>query len=610
MNGEQTVRTGAFSKILATIVVSVVGLTAPFQVNAQSPDMQAIELKKQAMSAYGDLNLDTAIQLLDQAAAMGAQLSANTVAQIYVSYGLVYVGGHGDNARGQEYFTIARCLDGSTGIDPLYSTPEVDLIFKMAQSRATPQTCPALLANVSYLGGGALQPVQPIQPVQPMQPVVQPGMLPPCGIHNAPIQQRKSMELPLAIQMDPNRVSALGRVVIKYAYDGSTTYFEMEMNKASNGWVTGMLSCDEGQISAFDPSTIAYFIEGYDLTGGLVCGHGSSVQPFNVTMNPNAAVVSSMPGMNPPQTCEECPPWDQDCHADKGEAIPCFADDECLEGQWCSDTGYCEGDAVGGEGDTGWDDPASSGSGPQKFYVNITAGTGLGIVSSGGMTHNRAWLGEDSSVPGGARFFAFDEGAFSGATWGGIPLRLNVGFVLNPKFSLELGGRFDLHSLFAKQKDLLNCDNENDLYYDEPTGYTCYQPQSTEHSSIWAGSDNTNAIYVFAEEKSLASKAWLVNIRGRYKFIDKGRLKGSFFAGVGYGHLFYAPKKADLDLDGTNDPYVITPGMINIELGPGMAIYLNRYFGFIFDLPIDMMLGEDGSFGLNVELAVGISFGG
>ena len=41
-----------------------------------------------------------------------------------------------------------------------------------------------------------------------------------------------------------------------------------------------MLTCVEGQITNFDPTTIAYYIEGYANTGQLACGHGNAQQPF------------------------------------------------------------------------------------------------------------------------------------------------------------------------------------------------------------------------------------------------------------------------------------------------------------------------------------------
>lgn len=601
--------TGAFSKFLAiTFLISVTGMIVPGNADAQNSDMQAVTLKKQAMTAYGDLDLENAVSLLDQAAAMGAQLSAATVAQIYVSYGLVYVGGHGDNARGQEYFTVARCLDSMVQIDPLFSTPEVDLIFRMAQSRATPQACPGMLANVQFMRGGAVPPaVQPAQPSQPMQP----GMLPPCGMHNAPVQQRKSNELPLGVQVPSNKLASLNRMVIKYAYDGAATFFEMEMNKATSGWVTGLLSCDEGQITAFDPSSISYYIEGYDMAGGLVCGHGSAGQPFTVTMDPNAAVVSGVPGMPPPQTCTECPPWDQDCHASSGQGLPCFADDECLEGQWCADTGFCEGEAVGGDdtGGGGWgDEPAEGGStgsaGPKKFYLNFQIGTGAGYASVPKAVYRKVSYDPDNIA--NTVYTWAQQGATMGG-WGGLGVRATMGFMTSPKFSLELGFRLDVSSAWRTQKTPEWCDQEHESVTSD--NYTCFNNRDGEVFGLLGWDENGTTRAKVTEELAVG-KSWLLNFKGRYRFVNKGKLQASFFGGLGFGHLFFNTSKGDVDLDGTADPRIATPGMINVELGPGIAYYPSKNFGFIFDLPIDMVFGEDGSFGMNGEISIGISFGG
>ncbi|MBN2717850.1 MAG: hypothetical protein JXX14_18520 [Deltaproteobacteria bacterium] len=618
-------RIGFFTKISVLLIIASVGMMyTPLVAHAQGADIQAIALKKEAMTAYGNLDMDTAVAKLDQAAAMGPQLAAGTVAQIYISYGVVFVGGHGDNARGQDFFTIARCLDASISIDPLYSTPEVDMIFKMAQARANAQTCPALLANVSYMGGGAPamppmqpQPMQP-QPMQPQpmqpQPMMQPGMLPPCGIHNSPMQQRKSTELPLMLQMDPAKLVTLDRVVLKYAYDGAATYFEMDMKKGDQGWVTGMLSCDEGQITAFDPSAVTYFIEGYDTYGGLVCGHGSSAQPYTVTMNPSAPIVTGLAGMPTPQMCTECPPWDQECHAAKGGGVPCFSDEECQSGQWCSDTGFCEGG--GADGGEGFDDEGS-GAAPQKFYINLTLGSGAGYAKVPNQWYVKSMVREDNNVTLDDDFYTYTISGVKRGSAGGMPVRAQVGFHINPRLSIEGGFRFDISAFWRKQNNVIFCGDSPNSVQDGETqeangdSYLCRAPMAEEYDYAVYGAffdDRTDSVYT-RESKALG-KAWLANIRVKMRFLNKNANQLFVFGGLGYGHLYFAPKVSDMDLNGSNDRVILTPGMINFEAGLGFAHYLNRNFGFVVELPIDLVVGEESSFGFNADLMLGISFGG
>ena len=588
--------------------------------------MQAIALKKEAMAAYGNLDLDTAIAKLDQAAAMGSQLAASTVAQIYISYGIIYVGGQGDNAKGQDFFTIARCLDASISIDPLYSTPEVDMIFKMAQARANQQTCPAMLANVSYMGNQGPPPTQP--PVnQPLPPMPQqPGMLPPCGVHNSPMQQRKSTELPLMLQVDPAKLVTLDRVVLNYAYDGAPTYFEMDMKKGDQGWVTALLSCDEGQITAFDPSTITYYIEGYDMAGNVVCGQGSAQQPYTVTMNPGAPIVTGLAGMPTPQMCTECPPWDQDCHGGgAGKGTPCFSDEECLDGQWCSDTGYCEGGGDGGK--QGFDEFGEGGAkAPTKFYFNLSLGSGAGYANSPNQWYVRSYYDTPAGeVPNkDEEFYAYTESGVNKGSLGGMPLRAQVGFHINPKLSIEVGMRFDLSALWRKQKNVVYCGDgavDNPDYIpngqqDEIDGdtYTCVAPlagfQPSDNLTLFGAYFDDRTDKVYSVESDALSKAWLANVRIKGRFVNKNGNQLFWFGGLGYGHLYFAPKMVDVDADGTNDRIIITPGMINVEGGIGFAHYLNRNFGVLVEMPIDLAFGEDSTFGFNADLMLGISFGG
>ncbi|MBN2524808.1 MAG: hypothetical protein JXR76_00345 [Deltaproteobacteria bacterium] len=606
----------------------------PSLARSQGVDAEAIALKKKAMAAYGNLDLDGAMSKLDEAAAMGAELAPNTVAQIYIGYGVVFVGGHGDNARGQDAFTIARCLDASVSIDPLFSSPEVDMIFKMAQARANQQVCPGLLSNVAYMGNSAtgLPSAGPTggessiddllaaqqQAQQPLPPV-QSGMLPPCGNHNSPAQQRKSTELPLMIQIEPAKLATLDRIVLKYAYDGGGTYFEMDMTKGDQGWVTAMLTCDEGQITAFDPGEVTYYIVGYDDLGGQVCGQGSQEQPFTVIMDPGASIVTGLAGMPTPQTCSECPPWDQDCHNGGGSAgsqTPCFSDEECLQGQWCSDAGFCEGDSTGGDGDDGFGMGADS---PQKFYIQVMGGTGVGYANTPEAWYIRATY--NGGVYDPDEFFAYmiDDGIKRGG-WGGVPIRAHVGIVFSSKFSLEIGGRLDISAAWRKQTDVLYCayanPNENGAI-NEREQAICDAPRADEPLAFGAWRDapdpsdeNSLPGAVRTTTRSGMKNAWLVNARLKTRFINKGGNQVSFFGGLGYGHLFFAPEVSDVDVDGKKDKVVATPGMINIELGLGYAHYLNKKFGFVVEMPVDIVLGENSSFGLGVDLMLGISFGG
>jgi hypothetical protein len=591
-------------------ILLVILMAWPAQAQQQSKTV-AVNLIREAMTAYGNLDVDTAKAKLDAALAMGAQLDSGTLARVHMSYGILWIGGLGDNARGQDSFVTGRCLDPSAQIDPLYSTPEIEMIFTLAKGQVNPSACqqrgavPAAMPPTTVMPG-------PQQPVQPMpQPMPQPtgaawGAMPACGSHSPVSVQSKSHELPLAVQIDQGLATRITRLGIRYAFDGSTTFFNTEMNKAGSGWATGMITCTDGQIANFDPSRIAYFIEGYDASGVLVCSNGTAEAPFTVSMTQGAAVMQGLPGTPEPQKCGECPPWDQKCmERPKAESMPCFADEECPTGQKCGDSGFCEGgeDKDKGKGRRGSD---GEGGGPQFFYVNITGGTGGGFATS--KDPFLAAEGWDQGV------YSAEYKKISAGAWGGVPLRFQLGFPIKPRFALEVGMRIDFRALTTKMKQPYPCKDTGPYAWSElrdEYGLQCGASTNDEHYGAlnW---EEGGWLYAFTRDFAAPGfgKAFLINMRARYKFVLEEKIQVSFFGGLGYGHLFYAPKTKDVDMDGKRDVQFSTPGMINLELGPALSIYLNRNFGFVFEVPIDLVFGQAGSFGLNAELAVGISFGG
>jgi hypothetical protein len=325
-------------------------------------------------------------------------------------------------------------------------------------------------------------------------------------------------------------------------------------------------------------------------------------------MDPSALALAGLPGMPTPQTCKECPPWDPDCGKTKtygaagggGLGLPCFSNDECDNGQYCGDSGYCEGGDLMDMGDG-----SSSGKlkAPKVFYFNVTIGSGGGIISAPNSSYYAA---EYYSNP--KNMWATNYTSMSGASWGGLGLRATMGFNINPKFALEIGGRFDLSSAWMKQKNPYLC---NDSTTAPSSTLICSRPHAQPPVyGVYYYISNANEYIVPYYYTTAANKAWLINLKGRFRFVNDGGLQASFFGGIGYGHLFFAPKSTDVDLDGAPDTIIVTPGAVNIELGPGFAYYFNRNVGFVMDVPIDLVFGENSSFGINGEITIGLSFGG
>ena len=564
---------------------------------------EVLALLKESMDAYGNLDLDAAKDSLETALGYAPEIDKSTLARVYVNYGVVWVGGYADNAKGQNHFIIAKCLDDTIQLDPLLSTPDIDMVFKMAQGQVNPDRCSAELSKIITVESSAATPAAP-----KVAPVV-PPLVPPCGTHNNPQAQKQKTELPVYLQPDPSLAARLARIVVKFALNGGTSFSELPMRVAGAGFGT-QVSCDEGQIRVYDPAVITYYIEGYDAQGNLICGHASAQGPFTVNMDPLSPPLSGLPGMPPPKECVPCAPWDKTCGNSAGAAgATCYSDEECASGFVCDQTGLC----------TKKDEKPKEPVGPSKFYSNLTVGTGFGIMSD-----NIKYSEVDGSKGSQSDYEIVNQKVImSGAAWSGLPLRLAFGYNIKPNWAVEVSGRLDMASLWTAFSNPQNCydaaggdmsvingQNVNDTSkancstFEGAPQEQFYWDEGDAKKSVAFTSDN----HVVNKDSFETKNAWLINVRARYRFLINGGLQMSLFGGLGYGHILYQRKIADIDLDTIKDSISGTPGVFNIELGPSLTHYFNDHVGFVLEVPIDIMVGD--GFGINFELAMGLSFGG
>lgn len=112
---------------------------------------QILDLNRRAMEAYGNLEIDEAKSLLEQALAVAnrAGTTGTLLARTYANLGVVMVGGFQDNAAGLRFFSQAITEDRAIELDPLTGTPDVRRVFNLARSAApaeparTPEPEPA-----------------------------------------------------------------------------------------------------------------------------------------------------------------------------------------------------------------------------------------------------------------------------------------------------------------------------------------------------------------------------------------------------------------------------------------------------------------------------------
>ena len=336
---------------------------------AGGPQATITQLNQQAMAAYGNLQFPEAMQLLQQAESLCNQynLHGPELARTYVNMGMVEYGGSGNNAGALEHFKKAVCLDRSVMLDPLNSTPDVEMLFRGAQSQAqAPGGC----------GGAAPQP-QPAYP-QPQPAYPQPQPPGPATMqllqHTQVTQQIRLTPIPIFARVNPN-VQA-GQVILFYRTIGERIYQQVPMQPKGSGYYA-MIGCDV--LQTFDPTGIEYYIAVLDTANRLLGTSGTEAQPHQTSIVQTLTVPPpALPNETPPGACrEECPPWNPDCNsACKQFGDLCDSDSECCSGlvcinETCTQT---DGDGGGGEG---------FGEYGPHFRISVSAGTGAGLVTGG-----------------------------------------------------------------------------------------------------------------------------------------------------------------------------------------------------------------------------------
>jgi hypothetical protein len=538
----------------------------------------ADELIEQAMQAYSNLDLDTAKSSLEKAKSVAPDKS--TMARIYANYGVLWAGGLMDNARGQEHFLAALCLDSSTEIDPYVSTPEIQTLFNMAQQQVSDTACRAVEAKI---------------------PPVPDGAIPLCGRHGILSEQKQQHELPIYVKMDDRFFGQVTQMLARYAFNDEFSYTDLPLYEIGTGF-GGIISCELG-IRQENPSAISYYIEGYDQDGQLVCRHGNQQLPMRVAMSSESMPVSPIAGLEP-KGCGRCLPGDPECPWEK---VPdkigddCRPDVGCAEGLVCGGFGTCEEPPD----DTGPKDPSK---GPSTFYVNLGGGSGFGFISQD-LTITK-WDAKERKLTDVVT-------KPSGSAWAGVPVRVGIGvFAIPsvPNLSIEVTGRFDVK--VDSYKEPMNC---WDAVQDDPNANDvlkakCNGPIERVKDQVDDGqlepddpkveqAAKESIVFDDNDEQMFTTTpyfAWLVNVRLRYWFLHFGSTGLSAFLGGGYGHIKYR-------VQGQTSPYFPMVGKIDIEVGPALSYNFSKNVAFFAEVPIDIMVGD--GWAVNVDLNLGFTFG-
>jgi len=375
-------------------VLSVVLLGIAAEAEAQRPLQQVLDLNRQAMEAYNNLEIDTAVAKLEEAirvARTGNVLGA-PLARTFLNMGIVQVGGLSDNATGLQYFTQAIQVDGNIQLDPLTSTPDIQAVFNLARQRAGAARPPT---GGSAMGGGTTQPVRtpppPPPPPPPPQQSAAGGDIP----HTPVPEQLSQTAVPIFLEVPSE--AAVGRVYVYYKSQGMRDFRRAEMAVMRGGYGYEVPCTD-----VFEPE-VAYYIVVFAPDGSPVGSAGTQRQPVRVPIvSTRTQPEPALPGRPAPQQCsadEECPPGMAGCarrngggggggggSGSGGMGDSCSRNSDCGQGLVCDDD-LCSigsGDRDDEEPGGGDEDSSGGGGGEQaRFFIDVGAGLGFGYVSGG-----------------------------------------------------------------------------------------------------------------------------------------------------------------------------------------------------------------------------------
>lgn len=533
----------------AAFVYAAVGLSAS-AASAQRPLQQVIDLNRQAMEAYTNLEVDQARQKLEQAleVAQRGNVSGAPLARTYLNLGIVYVGGLGDNGRGLNFFVQAIQADSSVQLDPLTSTPDIQTVFNLARSRAGSAQPPGRNPDPP-----ARTPDPPARNPDPPPNTAGQGTL----IHDPIGEQLVQTALPVFVQLAEG--STAEHVYLYYKGLGMREPRRIEMQPHAGGYGFEIPCAD-----VFEPR-MDYYIVAFGSDGTPIGFAGTAQAPLQVPIVTTRTMAApSLPGAPAPEQCgqqEECPPGMPGCAPQRGQGglgDTCTNASECRTGMSCEDN-FC---VLGGGGDDGGgdddDDDDSDESSPvddselPKLFLQIGGTMGFAFASSGmladsarpdDMTGDESpWEGCDAD--GGTCTVRIRQAGFVPT----VALRLTGGYYFTPRIAAALSIRF--------------------------------QPDHGEgNPSIFAG--------------------LLIGARIQY-LVTKPAVDGfstALFVGTSYGQIQPHPPQNDVE-----GPYVVS-GLNGAQLGAAMAYRFSKNVGIHVTPEVNLMFP---TFLFDIDLTAGL----
>lgn len=328
----------------ACLVSLVLPLVLASPAKAQRAVQQVLDLNRQAMEAYNNLEIDQAQRLLEQAlqVAQRGRVSGAPLARTHLNLGVVVIGGTGDNGAGLRHFTEALEADPSVELDPLTSTPDIQSTFALARQRAG--------------GGPATSTSSSSAPASG-------------NLRHIPVgEQLDQTAVPVYVEVQGSPT----HVYLYYRGHGMREFQRVEMAPMSDGYGYEIPCTD-----VFEPE-VSYYVVAFGSDGSPIGFTGSQADPIVVQIvSTRTREAPALPGRAPPVQCgeRECPPGMPGCeNGGRGAGESCTSDSQCASGNCEDDLCAMSGDSGGGGGGA---------SGAPRFFVRVGGGLGLSWVESG-----------------------------------------------------------------------------------------------------------------------------------------------------------------------------------------------------------------------------------
>jgi hypothetical protein len=280
----------ASSSVIAAVGFVALALVAS-PARAEDVGAQVQKMNKRAMDDYDSLEFESSRRTLQDAVQM---LRANGLdetplaATTYGNLGMVYINGFKDRNRGQQQFVNALKINPQYKLDPAVDTPELAEAFAAAQKQLGKAKPSVVTRQPEQKQPEQKPPVQRQPPVKPAE-VPTPPVEEVHGLqHNAIDEARPNAPIPVRAKLGGD-VGAT-RVFLFFRGSGQEDFLSVPMKNTGGAEWVGVIPAD-----AVNGKSLQYYLEARDARSRAVANSGSAPSPYIISISDSAAPSGNVP---------------------------------------------------------------------------------------------------------------------------------------------------------------------------------------------------------------------------------------------------------------------------------------------------------------------------